>query len=108
VETHLHIDPKDVQTFLKEYDKDPHFREILGSFPEEAPFVFKSYHQNHDGLIFFGDHSGRHRLGVPKSMRMDIMDEMHGSLTGTAHGGFERTYGRIANGFYWPGMTRDI
>jgi hypothetical protein len=41
-------------------------------------------------------------------MRMDIMDEMHGSLTGTAHGGFEQTYGQIANGFYWPGMTRDI
>jgi hypothetical protein len=108
VETHLHIDPKDVQTFLREYAKDPHFGEILSSFPEEAPFVFKGYHQNHDGLIFFGDHSGRHRLCVPKSMRMDIMDEMHGSLTGTAHGGFERTYGRIANGFYWPGMTRDI
>jgi hypothetical protein len=93
VETHLHIDPRDVQTFLKEYARDPHFVEVLGSFPEEAPFVFKGYHQNHDGLIFFGDHSGRQHLCIPKSMRMDIMDEMHGSLTGTAHGGFERTYG---------------
>ena len=33
---------------------------------------------------------------------------IHESKSGSAHGGFERTYGRIANGFFWPKMTQDI
>ena len=41
-------------------------------------------------------------------MRLGLMEEIHGSLTGAVHAGFERTYGRIANGFFWPKMTRDI
>jgi len=108
VEMHIHVDPKDVQLWLKEYERDPHFSEVNKSFPKEPPFTFKGYHRNAEGLIFFGDHSGRLRLCVPSSMCHDIIDEIHGSHTGSAHGGFERTYGRIANGFYWPGMTRDI
>ena len=36
------------------------------------------------------------------------MEEIHESKSGSAHGGFEQTYGRIANGFFWPKMTRDI
>src|SRR5258706_1528168 len=36
------------------------------------------------------------------------MEEIHNSKIGTAHSGFERTYGRIANGFFGPRMTQDI
>jgi len=108
VETHLHVDPKDVQIILQEYQNDPHFSEVLGSFPKEPPFLFKNYHKNADGLIFFNDTSGRHCLCIPTTMQQDIIDEIHGTVTGTAHGGFERTYGRIANGFYWPKMVKDI
>ena len=36
------------------------------------------------------------------------MKEIHESMTGAAHSGFERTYGRIANGYFWPRMTKDI
>ena len=61
-----------------------------------------------DGIIFFGDSSGRDQLCVPKSMRQKIMEEVHKSITGSAHGGFEQTYGRITNGFFWPKMTQDI
>ena len=41
-------------------------------------------------------------------MKQKIMEEVHESVTGSAHGGFEQTYGRIANGFFWPKMTQDI
>ena len=41
-------------------------------------------------------------------MQLDLMEEIHGSLTGAAHAGFKRTYGHIANGSFWPKMTRDI
>ena len=108
VENHLHVDPKDIESILQEYSKDRHFKEIANSFPTEPPFIYKNYHRNVDGLIFFSDHSGRHRLCIPSSMKTDLMKEIHESPTGSAHAGFERTYGRIANGFFWPKMVRDI
>ena len=108
VETHLHVNPKDVQIILQEYQNDPHFSEVSKSFPKEPPFIFKNYHRNADGLIFFNDTSGRHCLCIPITMRQDIIDKIHGTVTGTAHGGFERTYGQIAHGFYWPKMVKDI
>ena len=108
VETHIHVNSKDIQTILDGYEGDSHFRSISKSFPSEPPYLFKSYHRNADGLIFFNDSSGRHCLCIPAPLRQDIMEEIHNSKVGTAHGGFERTYGRIANGFFWPRMTRDI
>ena len=41
-------------------------------------------------------------------MTSNIINETHNSIMGTAHAGFERSYARIANSFYWPGMTKDI
>jgi len=108
METHLHVDPQDIQTILRGYERDPHFKTVIESFPIEPPFVFKNYHRNSDGLIFFNEHPGKDRLCIPASMRLEIMEEIHGSTTGTAHAGFERTYRRIAGGFFWPRMTRDI
>ena len=108
IETLIHVDPKEIQAFLDGYRKDPYFKNLISSFPSEAPCVFKSYHRSPDGLIFFNDSSGRHRLCVPSSLRRHIIEEIHETMTGAAHGGFERTYGRIANGYFWPRMTRDI
>ena len=108
METLLHADPKEICAILDNYEEDPHFKEVLSSFPKEPPFTFKNYHQNQDGLIFFGDKTGRDRLCIPLAMRTRLIEEIHNSLTGTAHGRFEQTYRKIANGFYWPRMTRDI
>ena len=108
VESLIHIDSKEIQTIIDGYQEDTYFKNINKLFPKEAPFVFKSYHRSEEGLIYFNDSSGRHRLCIPCSMRQNIMEEIHESMTGAAHGGFERTYGRIANGFFWPKMTKDI
>ena len=85
----LHADPKEIRAILGDYQEDPHFKEVLSSFPKEPPFTFKNYHQNQDGWIFFGDKSGRDRLCIPLAMRTRLIEEIHNSLTGTAHGGFE-------------------
>ena len=108
VETHIHIDPKEIQEILKGYDKDTYFKNIIQFFPKEAPFFYKNYHRNTDGLIFFEDSSGRDRLCIPSSMKQSIMEEVHESMSGSAHGGFEQTYGKIANRFFWPKMVQDI
>ena len=59
-------------------------------------------------LILFNDPSGRSRLCIPKSMTKQLIEEVHDSLTGTAHGGFEKTYAHLSGSFYWPRMTKEI
>ena len=108
MEMFLHVNPMDVQTIIKGYEEDAHFSTIIHSFPSEPPFTFKNYYWNEDGLIFFGNNSGRDCLCIPSSMQLDLMEEIHGSLTGAVHAGFKQMYGHIANGFFWPKMTRDI
>ena len=89
VETYLHIDSKDIQEILNRYKDDPYFQNIIQSFSKEPPFFFKNYHCNMDGIIFFEDSSGRDQLCLPKSMKQKIMEEVHESIIGSAHGGFE-------------------
>ena len=89
METLLHASPEDVKAMLKGYEEDLHFSNITCLFPIEPPFIFKNYHWNEDGLIFFGNQSGKDHLCIPSSMRHDLMEEIHGSLTGAAHIGFE-------------------
>jgi len=108
IETHIHVNPENIQTIIWEYQDDPHFSKIHSNFPKELPFQYKVYHQNPDGLILFNDPSRRDQLCIPASMKQCLMEEIHGSLTGTAHRGFEWTYRQISNGCYWPRMTRDI
>ena len=108
MEMFLHANPEDVKAILKGYEEDLHFTNIIHSFPIKPPFNFKNYHQNEDGLIFFGDQSGKDCLCISSSMWHNLMEEIHGSLTGAVHVGFEQTYGCIANGSFWPEKTRGI
>ena len=36
------------------------------------------------------------------------MDEVHNTITEAVHGGYAKTYNRIATIYYWPRMSRDI
>ena len=89
IETLLHIDLTEIQSFQDGYMEDPYFKNVMGSFPKEAPFIYKSYQWSLDNLIFFHDSSGRCQLCVPSSLQRGIMEEIHESMTGAAHSGFE-------------------
>jgi len=45
---------------------------------------------------------------LPRAMREMILQEMHDSPMGGAHLGFEKTYARIREKFYWPKMMTEI
>jgi len=53
VETHIHVNPKDIQAILDGYQNDSYFKTSVSSFPKEPPLLFKSYHRNPDSLIYF-------------------------------------------------------
>jgi len=69
---------------------------------------YTQYQVRNNGLIYFKDWNGNHRLVVPESLRVDIMSEVHNTITEVAHGGYAKTYNQIAAVYYWPRMSRDI
>ena len=107
METHLHIDPKQVELLVEEYQQDPHFSEVLES-SGKVDSRFKQYSVRQDGVILFNNWSGYSRICLPRSIVPDILKEVHNNITGTAHAGYEKTYKRIAQAFYWPRMSQDI
>ena len=69
---------------------------------------YTQYQVRNNGLIYFEDWNGNHRLVVPESLRVDIMSEVHNTITEAAHGGYIKTYNWIAAIYYWHRMSRDI
>ena len=47
------------------------------------------------------------QLVVPQSLRMEIMQELHAGAT-EGHLGEEKTFNKIKERFYWPGMSQDV
>ena len=56
----------------------------------------------------FNNWSGYSRVCIPKTLIKEVLKEIHNGITGTAHGGYEKTYRRIAQIFYWLKMSMDI
>jgi hypothetical protein len=65
---------------------------------------YPQYHKR-DGLIYFKDWNGNHRLCVPDALRVTVMSEVHNILTKSAHGGHAKMYNRIALIYYWHKMS---
>src|SRR5260370_21855398 len=93
--------------FVKGYNKDSHFSEVLKA-SGEINSKFPQYTTREDGIILFNNWTGYSRICVPKSMKFEILKEVHEGITGVAHAGSERTYYRIAQAFYWPRLNQDI
>ena len=53
-------------------------------------------------LIYFEDWNGNHQLVVPESLQVEIMSNVHNNITEAVHGGYAKSYNRIASVYYWP------
>ena len=94
------------------YRTDSHFKKVLEQWEIEKkkniqPF-YPQYVHGSDGLIYFENWDGNKRICVPENLKVEIMEEVHNSLTETAHGGYHKCYNKIATTYYWPRMSRDI
>lgn len=102
---------EELERFLVGYKKDGHFSKVLDTLRVEENWEdpkFPQYLLGETGLIFFEDDLGRTRLCVPEAVRLDIIKEAHDELSEAGHGRYHKTYNRIAAGYYWPRMSRDI
>ncbi len=91
--------------------EDSHFSEVLASLQDPNSHVtprFPQYRYSDEGLFYFEDNNGNSRLCVPRSLRVELMSQIHNSLTELAHGGYHKCYNRLAATHYWPGMSRDL
>ena len=75
---------------------------------EEKIDKYAQYHIRVNGLIYFEDWHGNHWLVVLESLQVEIMSKVHNNITEAAHGGYAKSYNRIASIYYWPRMSRDV
>jgi hypothetical protein len=92
------------------YASDKLFSRVIEALTadSEESSKYTQYQIRSNGLVYFEDWNGNFRLCVPESMRLQVMDETHNVLTESAHGGYAKTYNRIAATYYWPQMSRDV
>jgi hypothetical protein len=106
--THISITAEELNKWKEASGKDLLLSEILRTDEEKVDDKYSQYQVKEDGLVYFEDWNGNLRLVVPESLRVEIMNEVHNTITEAAHGGYAKTYNRIAAVYYWPRMSRDI
>lgn len=101
------ISQGELDTWKEDYTRDEHFSQVLESF-QKGTDEFAQYHYSDNGLIYFEDALGHDRLCVPKGQRKLLMEEVHKTVSETAHAGYHKTYNKLAVNYYWPRMSRDV
>ena len=88
------ISSDELEKWNKAYASDPFLSKSLKEEDAENDFgeKYTQYQVRNNGLIYFEDWNGNHRLVVPESLRVDIMSEIHNTITEAAHGGYAKTY----------------
>ena len=104
------ISSDELERWNKAYASDPFLSKSQNEDNAENDFCEKytQYQVWNNGLIYFEDWNGNYRLVVPESLQVDIMSQVHNTITEAAHGGYAKTYNQIAAIYYWPRMSRDI
>ncbi|UYV77009.1 hypothetical protein LAZ67_14002807, partial [Cordylochernes scorpioides] len=94
--------------FEAEQRKDPKICKLIeekGRFGAESKGyeMLKGtlYKKNFDPL------GNQHLLVIPKHLRLELLKSLHDAPT-AGHLGFSKTYERVKNKYFWPGLLRDI
>jgi len=94
-----------------EQDKDPHIQQIiqqLKSKPNNLPFVFKN---NILYKLIIPSRNSKRKLEVvylPSSMIPSLLQACHDDPMTGGHFAADRTYYKIKNQYWWPGMKYSI
>jgi hypothetical protein len=104
------LSPEELNIWKEAFTTDETFSKVITAYQDisEGKDKYPQYQVRSNGLVYFEDWNGNFRLCVPDSLQISIMDELHNTLTESAHGGYTKTYNRTAATYYWPGMSRDI
>ncbi|THU99500.1 hypothetical protein K435DRAFT_658919, partial [Dendrothele bispora CBS 962.96] len=82
---------QELHKWVKGYQSDrvfhPIISELSGISNTNKLHVNSKYFLSDNGLLYFEDWNGNNKLCVPESLRVQIMKEIHDSITESAHGG---------------------
>ena len=110
------LDDPDISPILKWFEsgKRPHGQEICASSPATRHF-WNSWDmlKLHDGVLFrhFNIRNGisqYQQFLVPRSMKKEIIDEMHQCILSGGHLAKKKTRMKILQRFYWFGLRDDV
>ena len=96
------ISIEELERWKVAYRQDSHLSQVLKVEEEEDTDKYAQYQIRVNGFIYFEDWNGNHQLVVPESLRVEIMSEVHDTITEAAHGGYTKSYNRITSIYYWP------
>ena len=100
---------------MTSYLNDDHFSKVLSTLKKEKEqdinhehSQYPQYELGEKGILFFINWDNTSRMCVGKSIRDQLISQIHDTLIEGAHAGYHRTYNRIATLYYWPRMNQDI
>ena len=110
------LDDPDISPILKWFEsgKRPHGQEICASSPATRHFCNSwDMLKLHDGVLFrhFNTRNGicqYQQFLVPRSMKKEIIDEMHQCILSGGHLAKKKTRMKILQRFYWFGLRDDV
>ncbi|UYV71143.1 hypothetical protein LAZ67_8001868, partial [Cordylochernes scorpioides] len=94
--------------FEAEQRKDPKINklidetEIFGAESKGYEMLKGTLYKNN-----FDPLGNQHLLVIPKHLRLELLKSLHDAPT-AGHLGFSKTYERVKNKYFWPGLLRDI
>ena len=104
------LEEKEIKEWKKACNQDPLLNKIIlaqqGNDSNQE--LHSQYKVRENGLVYFEDWNSNWRLCVPSKKRIEIMKEVHDTISEASHGGYAKTYNKIAATYYWPRMSRDI
>ena len=74
----------EIQKIVEGYPKDTYFSRILSELRQESNWISPKqplFFENDDGLLYFGDWNGNHRLCIPQSEQAKLLSEIHDDIT---------------------------
>ena len=103
----IELSPETYQNIHKAYSLDEEFGDLY-----QAKCLEQANSGSHcicfRGLLWWDDPELRCHLCMPKSLRPDILQEVHNSPAGTAHAGQLWTLGTLRKLCYWKTMQMDV
>ncbi len=109
--TLIHLPEDEVEKWKAAYLDDPTFSKVIENKQDEKDIRIPQdpqYHYADNGMLYFEDWRGNNRLCVPKSLRLEVISEIHDTISEASHAGYHKTYNRTAATHFWPRMSRDI
>ncbi|THU75805.1 hypothetical protein K435DRAFT_615332, partial [Dendrothele bispora CBS 962.96] len=83
------ISTPELRKWVEGYQADRTFHPIISELSGNSDNLHgnSKYFLGDNGLLYFEDWNGNNKLCVPESLRIQVMKEVHDSITESAHGG---------------------